>query len=226
MSEITCNVAGRSTLAVSVDTLVMAGWAGRDAAKVESHILELAELGVKRPKSTPCFYRVAPSLLTAGQTIDVLGSNSSGEVEVALLSSSTHGLLIGVGSDHTDREVEAYDISVSKQMCDKPIRADWWLYDDLASQWDQLVMRSWRWVGPRRELYQEGTTAQLLDPLVLVRKLCTQDDLPGGTVVFCGTQPVIGRLVFGDAFEIELHDPVLKRSRSHRYGVRTLPGAE
>ena len=98
MSEITCKLAGGSTFTVSVDTLVMAGWAGRDAAEVEAHILELTELGVKPPKFTPCFYRVAPSLLTAKQTIDVLGANSSGEVEVALLSSSTHGLLIGIGA--------------------------------------------------------------------------------------------------------------------------------
>ncbi len=29
---------------------------------------------------------------------------------------------LGIGSDHTDRKVETYNITVSKQMCDKPVR--------------------------------------------------------------------------------------------------------
>ena len=28
---------------------------------------------------------------------------------------------VGLGSDHTDRKVESYSVTVSKQMCDKPI---------------------------------------------------------------------------------------------------------
>ena len=30
-------------------------------------------------------------------------------------------IFVGCGSDHTDRKVEAYSVTVSKQMCDKPI---------------------------------------------------------------------------------------------------------
>ena len=44
--------------------LVVAGWTGRDVAALEKHIRELEAIGVKRPKSTPIFYRVAASLLT------------------------------------------------------------------------------------------------------------------------------------------------------------------
>jgi hypothetical protein len=31
---------------------------------------------------------------------------------------------VTVGSDHTDRKVETYGVTVSKQMCDKPIAAE------------------------------------------------------------------------------------------------------
>ena len=30
-------------------------------------------------------------------------------------------IFVGLGSDHTDRKVEAYSVTVSKQMCDKPM---------------------------------------------------------------------------------------------------------
>ena len=38
-----------------------------------------------------------------------------------MLLQSGGRLWVGVGSDHTDREVETYGVTVSKQMCDKPI---------------------------------------------------------------------------------------------------------
>ena len=44
---------------VQIDDLVIAGWTGRDVEALEKHIVELEELGVPRPSSVPCFYRVA-----------------------------------------------------------------------------------------------------------------------------------------------------------------------
>ena len=44
--------------------VVIAGWTGRDEAQLKKHIMELAEIGVKPPKTTPIFYRVAASLIT------------------------------------------------------------------------------------------------------------------------------------------------------------------
>jgi hypothetical protein len=48
---------------------VIAGWNGRDEAALGKHIRELEELGVKPPKTTPIFYRVAADLLTQASTI-------------------------------------------------------------------------------------------------------------------------------------------------------------
>ncbi len=58
---------------VQVDHLVIAGWTGRDKAALEKHIAELEALGVKRPASTPIFYRAAAARLTIDTDIEVLG---------------------------------------------------------------------------------------------------------------------------------------------------------
>src|SRR5437763_1249776 len=55
----------------AVKSLVVAGWTGRNVAALEAHIKELEAIGVKRPKTVPIFYRVAHSLLTSGDTIEV-----------------------------------------------------------------------------------------------------------------------------------------------------------
>ncbi len=35
-------------------------------------------------------------------------------------------IFVGCGSDHTDRKVESYSVTVSKQMCDKPMASELW----------------------------------------------------------------------------------------------------
>jgi hypothetical protein len=50
----------------AIDDAIIAGWTGRDPAAVEKHIRELEALGVKRPASTPIFYRFAAARLTTG----------------------------------------------------------------------------------------------------------------------------------------------------------------
>src|SRR5260221_13527255 len=105
-----------ATRNATIDNLIIAGWTGRDRAEAEHHIAELAAIGVHPPATVPCFYRVGANLLTSAASIDVAGSHSSGEVEFVLVSLAGR-LYVGVGSDHTDRKVESYGITVSKQMC-------------------------------------------------------------------------------------------------------------
>jgi len=209
---------------VQVDTLIIAGWAGRDRDAVEHHIAELAALGVRRPSSTPCFYRLAPALLAQDDAIDVVGQTSSGEAECVLVR---HGddLLVSVGSDHTDREVEAYGVTVSKQVCAKPVARAAWRFADIVAHWDQLTLRSWVTRQGERRLYQEGTVAGLLSPQELMAKL-GPDGLPAGAAMFCGTLAAIGGVAGGEEFEIELHDPVLDRTIRHRYATQALAIAD
>src|ERR1700744_298268 len=123
---------------VEINDLVVAGWTGRDSATVEHHIAELQAIGVARPRTVPCFYRAGANLLTNEETIDVTGSDSSGEVEFVLVS-LPQGLYVGVGSDHTDRKVESYGVTVSKQMCPKPISRELWPFTEMKDHWDALV---------------------------------------------------------------------------------------
>ncbi len=228
MTQVSFNVIGRpetgAPFTVEVNRLTIAGWAGRDRAAIEHHIAELAELGVKRPSTTPCFYRLGAELLTQAGQIDVIGNHSSGEAECVLVQSAA-GLLVTVGSDHTDRPVEAYGVTVSKQICPKPLARDAWRFDDVAAHWDQLQLRAFAIAGGVRRLYQQGSVASLLAASDLLERA----PLAEGAAMFCGTLAVEGGIVGmadGDALELELHDPVLDRTLRHAYRVHTLPIVE
>jgi len=210
----------------AIDRLIVAGWTGRDLDAVEQHIAELAAVGVRRPSTVPCFYRLGANLLTHAPAIDVAGCHSSGEVEVVLISLA-EGLHVGVGSDHTDRRVETYGVTVSKQMCPKPVSRELWAFRDIESHWDDLVLRSWVTRQGTRELYQEGPVTRMLAADDLIgRYLGRRGALPVGTAMYCGTLTVNGAISGGDRFEIELEDPRLKRTLHHAYAARCLEMAD
>jgi hypothetical protein len=210
---------------VAIDTGVIAGWTGRDQAAIRHHIAELEALGVKAPRVTPTFYRVSVSRFTLQPEIQVVGSASSGEVEFVLL---THDgkLWVGLGSDHTDREVETYEVTVSKQMCDKPIAPIFWDFDDVAGHWTNLRLKSFIIEEGERRLYQVCNVSQMLDPHVLM-SLYSWDGagLPQNAAMFCGTAPAIGGIRPAGRFEMELHDPILQRTIAHGYSIVSVPFA-
>lgn len=209
------------SIELEINRLIVAGWAGRNIEAIEEHIAELEELGVKRPTSVPCFYQLSSDLLTTSNEIQVIEPHSSGEVECVLIDSE-HGLLIAIGSDHTDRKVESYNVAISKQVCSKPISQDAWLYTDVADHWDALVMRSYRMINGEKELYQEGQTSNLLAIPDLIKKLTQGDQFPKNHAMLCGTQAVLTQISHGDAFYLELYDPILNRTLTHHYTVTTL----
>jgi len=222
--------------AVGIDDAIVAGWTGRDAAAVEKHITELEALGVRRPATTPIFYRVASARLTTATEIEVVGAHSGGEVEFVLLQ---HGgrMWVGAGSDHTDREVETYGVTVSKQMCDKPVAPVFWAFDDVAPHWDRLTLRAYVIENGKRKIYQEGSVAAMLAPLDLIGRCALLAGEAGGmpavpdgrarlsenTLMFCGTLAARGGVRPTERFEFEIEDPVLGRSIAHAYSVRILP---
>jgi hypothetical protein len=222
MSNLSFTLAGHGQISLAVENLIIAGWTGRDRAMVEHHIAELEAIGVKRPQTVPCFYRVAADLLTQANTIQIPGTDSSGETEFVLYS-SVHGLLVGIGSDHTDRKVESYGVTVSKQMCAKPIGTELWRFDEAADHWDKLLMRAWRTRGGERVLYQEGPVSRMLEPRDLIARYTGGAPLASGTAMYCGTQPVLTDIGFCDRFEMELIDERLGRSLRHAYSVEALP---
>ena len=216
---------------MTIDTLVparvrhviLAGWTGRDRLAQEKHMAELELLGVRRPPATPVYYRVSSSRLTTSESIEVNGTDSSGEVEFVILQTGG-SLWIGVGSDHTDRKVETYNITVSKQMCDKPVTREVWSFDELKDHWDSLVLRSWAVNDGNRRLYQEGNVSAMLHPRDLIAGYARDgSSLDEGTAMFGGTLAAIAGIRPADRFEFELDDPVLKRRLVHGYDIHSLP---
>lgn len=198
-----------------VSELVIAGWTGRDQAALHKHIRELEALGVRPPKTTPIFYRVAASLLTTAGEIEVSGPDSSGEVEFVLIKEDS-GLRVAVGSDHTDRKAETVGVSLSKQLCAKPVSPESWRYDEVKPHWERLVLRSWA----DGELYQEGPVTAMRAPEDLLQRF---GGLRSGWAMFCGTLAAKGGIRPAARFTMELEDPVLKRRLSHEYAIKVLP---
>jgi hypothetical protein len=194
--------------------LVIAGWTGRDEAALKKHIEELEEIGVKPPKTTPIFYRVAASLFCYATEIQVSGPDTSGEVEFVLLQ-KPDGLWVTVGSDHTDRKAETVGVTLSKQLCQKPTCPQAWRYDEVKPHWEKLVLRSWA----DGKLYQEGSVAAMRSPEDLLGRY----PLKSGWAMYCGTLAAQGGIRPAQKFEMELADPVLKRTLRHVYSTRTLP---
>jgi hypothetical protein len=199
---------------MNISQLVIAGWTGRDEAALGKHIKELEEIGVKPPKTTPIFYRVAASLFTHAGEIQVSGPDTSGEVEFVLMRTE-NDLRVAVGSDHTDRKAETIGVSLSKQLCAKPVSTQSWRYDEVKPHWDRLTLRSWT----DGELYQEGPVTAMRSPEDLMGRY----PLRPGHAMFCGTLAAKGGIRGGERFRMELEDPVLKRKLSHEYRVKVLP---
>ena len=209
---------------VAIRDLVIAGWTARDSVLLEKHIAELAAHGVARPGSVPCFYRASARLLTTAEEVDSLGEHTSGEVEFVLFGLND-GLWVGLGSDHTDRSAERFNVAVSKQACPKPVAPDLWKFSDVAPHWDRLILRSYAVEAGERRLYQEGSVTAMRDPRDLLRRYQGGEGLhlDPGTAMFCGTLPALGPVRGSAGFEMELEDPVLNRKIRHAYRVRVLP---
>jgi len=210
------------TADVAVRQAIVAGWTGRNREALEKHIRELEELGVARPASTPIYYRVSAARVTTDPVIQTTGAASSGEVEFVLAQWGGQ-MWVGVGSDHTDREAETFNVTVSKQMCEKPVAGAFWRFADVSAHWGQLVMRSYIFENGARVLYQEGSVKAMLDPAVLIEGYAGKTQLDEDSVMFCGTFAAKGGIRPADIFEFEIEDPVLGRKISHSYQLDKLP---
>ena len=208
---------------IDIDELVIAGWTARDVAALNDHIEELKAIGVQPPSMVPLYYRVAASLLTQAETVQVLGDDTSGEAEPVLVGTPDR-LWVTVGADHTDRKLESYGVAISKQVCPKVIGRTAWRFEDIEPHWDQIILRSFIEEGGKKVPYQEGLLGKIRTPRDLIAGWRNGDKrLPAGVAMFCGTLPAIGAIRSSSRFDMELDDPVLGRKISHSYIVRTLP---
>jgi len=110
---------------VTFNSVIVAGWAGRDMAAIEHHIEELAAIGVPRPSSVPLYYRIAENQLTQASNVQALGEESSGEVETFVFAVDGE-MYVSIASDHTDRKLETVSVAMSwktaKRCCTRKAR--------------------------------------------------------------------------------------------------------
>ncbi|WP_341302167.1 DUF2848 family protein [Lysinibacillus sp. FSL H8-0500] len=213
-------------ISVSPKRLLIAGYTGKDQASVKKHIDELREIGVPAPPQVPMIYDISTNLLTTSQSISVVQESSSGEAEVIIMSVDGKWY-VGLGSDHTDRELEKVSIQKSKQVCSKPISAQFWPLDDIESRWDNIEMRSWMIVDGDKKEYQAGTLGEFLQPKDLLKIIEERGYYSEDMVVFCGTLPIItGEFIYGDGFSAELYDRLTDSKIQLNYKVHILTDAE
>lgn len=220
-------LAGITHRPVALGEVVIASWTGRDRPSMEGRWAELEAMGIARPPTAPMFYAVAASRVTTRSAIEVIGEHTTGEVEFVLLRLDGR-LWVGVGSDHTDRLVETQDAALSKQLCEKPVAAEFWDFDELAGHWDRLRLRSVLVAADgTRTPYQHGEVSAMLPPLELLAQWATASGMlatPEASLLFCGTLSTVGPIRSAEKFEFELEDPVLERRIHHAYEARRLPG--
>jgi hypothetical protein len=168
------------------------------------------------------FYRTSAAHLTTADAIQVMGPDSSGEVECFYLQWGGE-LWLGVGSEHTDRKAETVGITLAKQLCEKPLGKTLWRFADVAAHLDDLILRAWITEGDSRVLYQEGTLAEMRPCDELVARYSDAKGLADGTLMFGGTLAAIGGVRPAARFEFELEDPVLGRRIAHGYDIEELP---
>lgn len=213
----------RSKIGFIAENVYNGGYAGRDQKHVREHIEELAKICVPAPTTTPTLYALANYNLTTATDIQVQNKETSGEIEYVILWQAGVAY-VTVGSDHTDRELENFNVAKSKQACPNVISSNVWLYNDVKDHWDDLHLRCWVTKDGKRVLYQDATLAALM-PLgewlpIFARLGINQLD---NCAFFSGTINTVGKaLIFADSYEIEMDDPVLHRSLKHVYNVQVL----
>jgi len=208
-------------LEFEVKRMVNGGYVGRNQEEVRRHIEELAKQGIPGPSSTPTLYPVSRRSLTQASSIEVFGEETSGEAEFVLLMENENQIYAGVGSDHTDRKLEMFDIAWSKNICPNVISKELWFFDDVLPHWDEIALRSWVTRGGKRSLYQEARLRSVLSPKELISFVRSR--IQGESdhlVIFSGTIGLLeGELIFGEKFEVELEDPVSGDRLSVAYEV-------
>jgi hypothetical protein len=206
--------------------LVIAGYTARDKKDLQRHIEELKEAGVPAPREVPAFFDMAPSLLTTDDHIWVVGGDTSGEAELVVVDveGDWH---VALGSDHTDRVVEATSIQKSKQLCAKPVSTELWSLESISGRWEDIELRSWVTVDGQERPYQVGSLGSLLDPEELLGVVEDRGYAGPNMALFCGTLPILdGGLAFGEAFRAELLNGITGERLRLEYRIQRLKGTE
>lgn len=204
-----------------VSRMINAGFTGRDREEVKHHLTELSAKGVTVPDETPVMYPVLPKALSTDTEVEVYGTETSPEIEYVLFVDDEKQVYVGIGSDHTDRNLELHDIPRAKQICPNLVFPYVWDLADVKEHWDQLVMKCTVQKNGERMRYQQGNLGLLMPPNELMERVSqkVEGDL-AGTVIYSGTVKMeTDGFVYADQCTCELVDPELDRSLEFTYDV-------
>jgi hypothetical protein len=212
---------GRKSLSFDVKRLIVVGFAGRDVEKTMEHIRELEAEGIKCPKEVPVVYECSPALLTQAAAMEVVDGSSSGEVEYLVMKHAGK-TYIGLGSDHTDRALEAVSIHKSKQLCAKPVAREVWDYDEIADRFAAIRLVSSQTVNGEMIDYQAGVTGDLLPLETILAKVGREIVDLEDCIVYTGTVPLKQGFKFGERFSCALIDDGTGRRIDLVYDIRVI----
>ncbi|WP_165820942.1 DUF2848 family protein [Pueribacillus theae] len=204
------------------ENLLIAGYTARDQKSLQAHIEELKKIGVAAPNQVPMVYDLSPELLSTRDFITTVKNDGSGEAEVVLLSINGKWY-VGLGSDHTDRKLEAVSVHKSKQVCAKPISNELWELASIEDHWDDIELKSWMVLNGKEQLYQAGKLGDFLPPKELLEIIKERGYSTTNTVLFCGTPPLkTDKFLYGEKFRAELSDSKTNKKIKLSYEVKIL----
>ena len=214
---------GTEDVTLDISGIYNIGYAGRNQDVVRAHVDELKELGVAAPNHVPTIYPVGSKGICCEDSVEGYHDETSGEVEYALIVSGGRKY-VTVGSDHSDRKLEAFSVPLAKAICPNMTCDTVWPFEEVEDHFDQIEMRSYVTKDGVRSLYQDGTLAEILGPAdqtALVEEFLGRK--MENEVIFSGTLPTKDGMVYGERFEYEMVDPVLNRKLSGGYDLVRLP---
>jgi 4-hydroxyphenylacetate 3-monooxygenase len=188
-----------ASVSLTPDAFIIAGYTGRDRAMVQKHIDELAREGIAPPPEVPMWYEMPVTTLTTAGAIKTASPQSCGECEPVIVGIGD-ALYLGIGSDHTARDVEREDIRKSKAVCPKPVGRSLVRVDTFGPEFDDLMIESWI----DGEAYQSGTVAQLISLAKTLEGFRARNDAQA-FALFCGTVPLLTHgFRFGTKFSAKI----------------------
>lgn len=210
----------------SFNNLYVIGYAGRDEEKTLKHIEELQrDLNVKPPKQIPTIFECSRRILTRDKNLDVFGNQNSGEAEYVIVLFKKK-IYIGLGSDHTDRELESYNVAKSKEIMPKVMSKVLWDYDEIKGHFDDIELLSYQKKGKKEFLYQKGTLKDILPPERILKELKQRVGGVENSIIFSGTVALLDKFYFGNFFKAKMVDKKLNRTIELKYKINFITEEE
>ena len=224
---------GTEQRSLPVGSVSGARFCSRDVEEMRKQMDEQLERDGRFTMATltnPSVFHLGRYLLTQSPDFEVQGSMTGGEAEVVAIRDGDE-ILVSVGSDQCDRELDPLFPDKPKQMCPHPLARTAWPYQEVRPHWDELRIFSHVVVGEHTVPLQDSKISELVD-LEYLLNLNQVRTLADPMVLYCGCGsfldsvdetverldlPPETALGVGDSFLVGLNDPVLDRTIQHEF---------